>query len=85
MRSSVARMGHQLVVVLPESYCEQAGLDEGSFIDLDVNGDRLTVRPVRYGVSDLIARLKNPQASESERPEEPTPEVHAAKVSTRKL
>ncbi|MSP81734.1 MAG: hypothetical protein EXQ94_02095 [Alphaproteobacteria bacterium] len=85
MRSSVAKVGHHLALILPESYCEEAGLSEGSFIDLDVNGDRLTIRPVHYGVGDLIARLKNPELKPTDAASQQAGDVLPAKVSTRRL
>ena len=58
MRSQVTKVSGSLVLQLPESYCEAAGLQDGSPVDLDITDDRLTIRPVQYGVRDLLARLR---------------------------
>jgi len=91
MRSQVVKVGHVLMVELPESFCEQAGVVEGAAIDLDVKGDQLTIRPVRFGVGDLIARIKRPgdapgAPAASPAPAEPArPAIQPAKVRTRNL
>ncbi len=84
MRAHIVKAGNHLVVVLPDSFCDQTGLSEGSPIDLDIGKDGLTIRPVRYGVGDLIARLTTPGASESAKPES-APAIAPAKVRTGSL
>lgn len=85
MRAHVVKAGHQLVVVLPDSFCKDSGLSEGSPIDLDIGKAGLTVRPVRYGVGDLIARLTTPGAEAPKPGREERPTIAPAKVSTRNL
>jgi antitoxin component of MazEF toxin-antitoxin module len=92
MRSQVLKVGHVLMVELPESFCEQAGVTEGAAIDLDVKGEQLTIRPVRFGVGDLIARIKRPgdgpaqpSASPAASAEPEKPAIQPAKVRTRNL
>ncbi|MEX2649758.1 MAG: AbrB/MazE/SpoVT family DNA-binding domain-containing protein [Alphaproteobacteria bacterium] len=86
MRAHIVKAGNHLVVVLPDSFCDQAGLSEGSPIDLDIDKDGLTIRPVRYGVGDLIARLTTPGAGESAKPESAAaPAIAPAKVRTGSL
>ncbi|MGH6719849.1 MAG: AbrB/MazE/SpoVT family DNA-binding domain-containing protein [Alphaproteobacteria bacterium] len=82
MRAHIIKVGQQLAVVLPDSYCKDGGLTEGSPIDLDVGKTALTVRPVRYGVGDLIARLASPDAPPGPQPSRAEPPTIApAKVT----
>jgi antitoxin component of MazEF toxin-antitoxin module len=94
MRAHIIKIGHQLAVALPESFCKDAGLAEGSPIDLDVGKAQLTVRPVRYGVGDLIARIASPGAAPAvpgtsagaqAMPEPAEPAIAPAKVTKRSL
>lgn len=82
MRAHVVKSGQHLVVVLPESFCQDSGLAEGSPIDLDVGKAGLTIRPVRYGVGDLIARLGSKDAPAAEPAREDAPVIAPARVTT---
>jgi antitoxin component of MazEF toxin-antitoxin module len=93
MRSQVVKVGHVLMVELPDSFCQQTGVVEGAPIDLDLKGDQLTIRPVRFGVGDLIARIKRPGDAPGapsgpgggEKAEPEKPAIQPAKVRTRNL
>jgi antitoxin component of MazEF toxin-antitoxin module len=82
MRGHVVKSGQHLVVVLPDSFCDQTGITEGSPIDLDIAKDGLTIRPVRYGVGDLIARLTTTPGETQKIESTSQPAIAPAKVRT---
>lgn len=47
MESHVARWGNSLAVRIPRLLARELGLESGQPVDLEVNGDTLTVRPRR--------------------------------------
>ena len=81
MRAHVVKSGNHLAVILPDSFCQESGLAEGSPIDLDIGKAGLTIRPVRYGVGDLIARL-GPKDDPTPEPAAETPVIAPARVTT---
>jgi antitoxin MazE len=56
MQVQVARWGNSLGVRIPKSVAGQAGLTEGSRVDISVKGDRITLSPARprYVLRDLL-------------------------------
>lgn len=47
MQAHVARWGNSLAVRIPRLLARELGLESGQPVDLEVNGDTLTVRPRR--------------------------------------
>ena len=85
MRAQVVKSGQHLVVVLPDTFCQDNGLTEGSPIDLDIGKAGLTIHPVRYGVGDLIARLGTPDGAPSSPAPADAPAIAPARVTSAKL
>lgn len=58
MKSAVARWGNSLAVRLPRRLAEQAGLAEGTPVDVRSGKHGLVVAPARprYKLSELLAR-----------------------------
>ena len=58
MESHVRRWGNSLALRIPKALAVEAGLSEGSRVELELEGDRLSVRAVRiesYSLADLLA------------------------------
>jgi antitoxin component of MazEF toxin-antitoxin module len=85
MRAHVVKSGQHLVVVLPDAFCQDNGLTEGSPIDLDIGKAGLTIHPVRYGVGDLIARLGAQDAPAAPTAPADAPAFAPARVTSAKL
>jgi antitoxin MazE len=56
MTMRIARWGNSLAVRLPKAVAEQAGLDEGTQVDVAVEGGRLVVTPVEGPSLEELAR-----------------------------
>ncbi|MBM3570617.1 MAG: AbrB/MazE/SpoVT family DNA-binding domain-containing protein [Alphaproteobacteria bacterium] len=58
MHGAVARWGNSLALRLPKSVAQHAGLTEGSAVRIEVEADRLVIRPARkrYRLADLLAK-----------------------------
>lgn len=59
MRTEVARWGNSLALRLPRPIAIQAGIVEGTAVEIDVEDDQLIVRPAlpRYSLDELIAGI----------------------------
>jgi antitoxin MazE len=55
MTMRIARWGNSLAVRLPKTIAEQAGLGEGTQVDVAVEGGRLVVTPVQGPSLDELA------------------------------
>lgn len=57
MGSKVARWGNSLALRLPRDLAARANLAEGQEVDIEVEGEVLTIRPrrPRYRLEDLLA------------------------------
>ena len=54
------KWGNSLGLRIPKSFAKQAGVGEGSSVDISLDGDRLIirpVRPVRYRLSEILSRV----------------------------
>lgn len=60
MRASVAKWGNSLAVRLPKDAVEAIGLREGAALDLTVQDGALTLRPRRWDIKTLVARIDGP-------------------------
>jgi len=60
MLQTLRRAGGSLVMTVPKAFIEQNGLQEGSQVDLLLEGARMTVnatRKRRYKLEDLLAEM----------------------------
>ncbi len=57
MVTRIQKWGNSLGLRIPKSFAAQAGVAEGSAVDLSVEKDRIVIRPVRterYRLQDLL-------------------------------
>lgn len=59
MRTEIARWGNSLALRLPRPIADQAGIAEGTAVDIDVEDDQLVIRPAlpRYSLDELLAGI----------------------------
>ncbi len=56
----ILKWGNSLGLRIPKSFAKEAGVEEGSSVDLSLDGDRLIIRPVRpvsYRLSEMLSRV----------------------------
>lgn len=56
----ILKWGNSLGLRIPKSFAKQAGIGEGSSVDISLDGDQLIirpVRPVRYRLSEILSRV----------------------------
>jgi len=56
----ILKWGNSLGLRIPKSFAKEAGVEEGSSVDISLDGNRLIirpVRPVRYNLSELLSRV----------------------------
>jgi antitoxin MazE len=61
MVTKIQKWGNSLGLRIPKSFAKEAGVDEGSAVDIFLEGDRLVIRPVRrerYQLSDLLSQVR---------------------------
>jgi antitoxin MazE len=61
MVTKIQKWGNSLGLRIPKSFAEEAGVEEGSPVDISLEGDRLVVRPLRgkrYLLSNLLSQVK---------------------------
>lgn len=61
MNTKLVKWGNSLGLRIPKSFAKEAGVEEGSAVDISLEGDRLVIRPVRtarYRLADLISRVR---------------------------
>ena len=61
MVTKIQKWGNSLGLRIPKSFAKEAGVEEGSAVDIFLEGDRLVIRPVRtarYQLSDLLSQVK---------------------------
>jgi antitoxin MazE len=57
----IHKWGNSLGVRLPKALAEQAGIGEGTEIDIVLDGDRIVVqraRPLRYELHEMVSLIK---------------------------
>jgi len=60
MQQTLGRAGGSLVMTVPKAYIEQNGLQEGSQVELQLEGARMTINAthkLRYKLEDLLAEM----------------------------
>jgi antitoxin MazE len=58
MVTKIQKWGNSLGLRIPKSFAKEAAIEEGSPVDLSLEGDRLVIKPVRaarYRLSELLA------------------------------
>jgi len=58
MESHVRKWGNSLALRIPKALAVEAGFSDGSRVEIEVDGDRLSVRAVRteaHSLADLLA------------------------------
>lgn len=61
MVTRIRRWGNSLGLRIPKSFAKDAGVEEGSPVDISIEGDRLViqpVRPARYELADLVSQIR---------------------------
>jgi antitoxin MazE len=61
MVTKIQKWGNSLGLRIPKSFAKEAGVKEGSAVDISVEGDRLVIRPLRserYRLSDLLSQVR---------------------------
>jgi antitoxin MazE len=61
MVTKILKWGNSLGLRIPKSFAKQAGVEEGSTVDLSLEGDHLVIRAVRaveYRLSDLLSQVR---------------------------
>jgi len=60
METKIRRWGNSLGLRIPSSFAREAGVGEGSAVDITVDGEVLTIRPIRparYRLDDLLKKV----------------------------
>ncbi len=60
MVTKIQKWGNSLGLRIPKSFASEAGVEEGSAVDIFLEGDRLVIRPLktaRYQLSDLLSQV----------------------------
>jgi antitoxin MazE len=61
MVTKVQRWGNSLGLRIPKALAEDAGVEEGSPVDISMEGDRLVVQPIRptkYELKGLVSQIR---------------------------
>ena len=61
MVTKIQKWGNSLGLRIPKSFAKEAGVEEGSAVDLSIEGGNLvikTVRPLRYELGDLLSDIR---------------------------
>ena len=56
----IRKLGDSLGLRIPKSIARAAGVEEGSEVDISLDGDRIVVRPLkpaRYQLADLVSGI----------------------------
>jgi antitoxin MazE len=61
MVTRILKWGNSLGLRIPKSFAKQAGVEEGSAVDIALEGDHLVIRAVKskeYRLSDLLSQVR---------------------------
>ncbi|MGB6340457.1 MAG: AbrB/MazE/SpoVT family DNA-binding domain-containing protein [Candidatus Aminicenantaceae bacterium] len=61
MVTKIQKWGNSLGLRIPKTFAKEAGVKEGSAVDIFLEGDRLVIRPLRtskYQLSDLLSKVR---------------------------
>ncbi len=57
----ILKWGNSLGLRIPKSFAKEAGVEEGSTVDIALEGDHLVirrVRPVKYKLADVLSMVR---------------------------
>jgi antitoxin MazE len=75
MVTKVVKWGNSLGLRIPRSFAKEAGVGEGSEVDISLEGDSLIVRPVRpavYRLRELVSLVREDNIHEEIETDGPT-------------
>jgi antitoxin MazE len=61
MVTKILKWGNSLGLRIPKSFAKEAGVEEGSAVDISLDGDRIVIRPaipVQYQLTDLVSQVR---------------------------
>ena len=61
MVTKVQKWGNSLGLRIPRAYAQEAGVEEGSAVDVSIEGDRIVIQPLRarrYSLKDLVLLIR---------------------------
>jgi len=61
MVTKIQKWGNSLGLRIPKTFAKEAGVEEGSAVDIFLEEDRLVIRPLRtskYQLSDLLSKVR---------------------------
>ena len=61
MTTKILKWGNSLGLRIPKAFAKEAGIEEGSAVDLTLEGDRLVIRSIKaaqYQLSDLLSQVQ---------------------------
>jgi antitoxin MazE len=61
MVTKILKWGNSLGLRIPKSFAKEAGVEEGSAVDISLDGDRIVIRPatpVQYHLTDLVSQVR---------------------------
>ena len=62
MVTKIKKWGNSLGLRIPKSFAKEAGVEDGSDVDISLEEDRIVIRPLqreRYRISDLLSQVRN--------------------------
>jgi antitoxin MazE len=61
MVTKIQKWGNSLGLRIPKSLAKDAGVEEGSPVDISIDGGKLVIQPVRpskYELKDLVSQIR---------------------------
>ena len=61
MVTKILKWGNSLGLRIPKAFAKEAGVDEGSDVDISLDGDRIVIRlarPASYQLNDLVSQVR---------------------------
>jgi antitoxin MazE len=62
MVTKIKKWGNSLGLRIPKSFAEEAGVKDGSDVDISLEEDRIVIRPLqreRYHLSNLLSQVRD--------------------------
>ncbi|MBN1925290.1 MAG: AbrB/MazE/SpoVT family DNA-binding domain-containing protein [Prolixibacteraceae bacterium] len=58
MESTVKKWGNSLGFRIPKSFANQAGVKEGSLVDVVLDGEQIIIKPIKEDEESIVSLLK---------------------------
>jgi antitoxin MazE len=61
MVTKILKWGNSLGLRIPKYFAKEAGVEEGSAVDISLDGDRIVIRsasPARFQLSNLLSEIR---------------------------